>query len=154
MCCGDSKIQNVYDKEALLKKLRSIDDLNIDLELNKFKSKFNQENGMWKNNFGKETPILSSKYDSEISELRQKLYEKEMECEELEKLYLAKTVRLLYMAQTHCQLKSENEKLFEHYGIKEGNKQLDLDKILSNSNYENGNERNKTRNEERKEIYS
>ena len=149
MCCGDSK--NHYDTKALLKQLRSIEDLNIDLELNKFKSKFNQENGMWKNNFGKEIPIMSTKYDSEISELKQKLFEKEMECEELEKLYLAKTVRLLYMAQTHCQLKSENDKLFEQYGIKEGNKQLDLSKILTKPNYQNENERNKKVKEERKE---
>ena len=152
MCCGDSKIQ--YDSKALLKRLRSIEDLDIDLELNKintFKSKFNKENGMWKNNFGKEIPIMSTKYDSEISELKQKLFDKEMECEELEKLYLAKTVRLLYMAQTHCQLKSENDKLFEQYGIKEGNKQLDLSKILPKPNYENENERNKKIKEERKE---
>ena len=149
MCCGDSK--NHYDTKALLKQLRSIEDLNIDLELNKFKSKFNQENGMWKNNFGKEIPIMSTKYDSEISELKQKLFEKEMECEELEKLYLAKTVRLLYMAQTHCQLKSENDKLFEQYGIKEGNRQLDLSKILPKTNYENDNERNIKIREERKE---
>ena len=149
MCCGDSK--NHYDTKALLKQLRSIEDLNIDLELNKFKSKFNQENGMWKNNFGKEIPIMSTKYDSEISELKQKLFDKEMECEELEKLYLAKTVRLLYMAQTHCQLKSENDKLFEQYGIKEGNRQLDLSKILPKTNYENDNERNIKIREERKE---
>ena len=149
MCCGDSK--NQYDTKALLKKLRSIDDLNIDLELNQFKSKYNQENGMWINHFGKEIPIMSAKYDSEISALKQKLFEKEMECEELEKLYLAKTVRLLYMAQTHCQLKSENDKLFEQYGIKEGNKQLDLSKILTKPNYQNENERNKKVKEERKE---
>ena len=152
MCCGDSKIQ--YDSKALLKRLRSIEDLDIDLELNKintFKSKFNKENGMWKNNFGKEIPIMSTKYDSEISELKQKLFDKEMECEELEKLYLAKTVRLLYMAQTHCQLKSENDKLFEQYGIKEGNRQLDLSKILPKTNYENDNERNIKIREERKE---
>ena len=152
MCCGDSK--NHYDTKALLKQLRSIEDLNIDLELNKintFKSKFNKENGMWKNNFGKEIPIMSTKYDSEISELKQKLFDKEMECEELEKLYLAKTVRLLYMAQTHCQLKSENDKLFEQYGIKEGNRQLDLSKILPKTNYENDNERNIKIREERKE---
>ena len=152
MCCGDSKIQ--YDSKALLKRLRSIEDLDIDLELNKintFKSKFNKENGMWKNNFGKEIPIMYTKYDSEISELKQKLFEKEMECEELEKLYLAKTVRLLYMAQTHCQLKSENDKLFEQYGIKEGNRQLDLSKILPKTNYENDNERNIKIREERKE---
>ena len=149
MCCGDSK--TFYDKESYLKKLRSIDDLNIDLELNKFKSKFNQENGKWKNNIGNEIPIMSTKYDSEISELKQKLYEKEMECEELEKLYLAKAVRLLYMAQTHCQLKSENDKLFEKYGIKEGNKILDLSKILPKPNYEIENEKRKENNEERKE---
>ena len=149
MCCGDSKIP--FDSKALLKRLRSIEDLDIDLELNQFKSKFNKENGMWKNNFDKEIPIMSTKYDSEISELRQKLFDKEMECEELEKLYLAKTVRLLYMAQTHCQLKSENDKLFEKYGIKEGNKQLDLSKILPKPNYENENERNKKIREERKE---
>ena len=152
MCCGDSKIP--FDSKALLKRLRSIEDLDIDLELNKintFKSKFNKENGMWKNNFGKEIPIMSTKYDSEISELKQKLFDKEMECEELEKLYLAKTVRLLYMAQTHCQLKSENDKLFEQYGIKEGNRQLDLSKILPKTNYENDNERNIKIREERKE---
>ena len=41
--------------------------------------------------------------------------------ENLEKDYLAKAVRLLYMVQTHCQIKSENEELFEKYGIKSGN---------------------------------
>ena len=85
---------------------------------------------------------MATKYDEEISILKQKLYEKEMKCEELEKLYLAKTVRLLYMAQAHCNLKKENENLFEKYGIKTGNAYLDLNKVLPNANRDNINDEN------------
>ena len=131
-CCGGTKIPNIYDKEGLLKRLRSIDGLDIDMKLSKFDLNFDQETGTWRNNFSKETPIMETKYDEEIKILKQKINEKELRCEELEKLYLAKAVRLLYMAQTHCQLKSENDKLFEYYGIKTGNLKVDLDKILAN----------------------
>ena len=33
------------------------------------------------------------------------------------------------MVQTHCQVKTDNENLFEHYGIKTGNIVPDLKKI-------------------------
>ena len=135
MCCGGSKIPNVYDKDALLRRLRSIDDLNIDMKLSEYHCQFDQETGKWNSpDFNKETPLMAKQYDEEITILKQKLYEKEMKCEELEKLYLAKVVRLLYMAQTHCQLKQDNEKLFEKYGIKTGNAFLDLNKVLPNAN--------------------
>ena len=134
MCCGGTKIPTYYDKEGLLKRLRSIDDLNVDMKLSDFRCQFDQYKAKWNNNFDKVTPLMSTKYDEEIASLKQKLYEKEIKCEELEKLYLAKTVRLLYMAQTHCQLKAENEKLFEKYGIKTGNILPDLNKILPNAN--------------------
>ena len=135
MCCGGSKIPNVYDKDALLRRLRSIDDLNIDMQLSEYKCQFEQDTGKWNSNdFNKVTPLMANQYDEEIAILKQKLYEKEMKCEELEKLYLAKVVRLLYMAQTHCQLKTENEHLFEKYGIKTGNAFLDLNKVLPDAN--------------------
>ena len=138
MCCGGSKIPNVYDKEGLLRRLRSIDDdddLKIDMKLSEYHCKFDQEEGKWNSNdFNKVTPLMANQYDEEISILKQKLYEKEIKCEELEKLYLAKVVRLLYMAQTHCQLKTENDQLFEKYGIKTGNAFLDLNKVLPEAN--------------------
>ena len=134
LCCGGTKIPLYYDKEGLLRKLRSIDDLNLDMKLSNFKCQFDQYNGTWNNNFNKDTPIMSAEYEEQIASLKQKLYEKELKCEKLEKLFLAKTVRLLYMAQTHCELKRENEELFEKYGIKTGNLRLDLDKILPNAN--------------------
>ena len=151
MCCGGSKIPNYYDKEGLLKKLRSLDDLNVDMKLSEFRCQLDQYKAIWNNNFSKATPLMSTKYDEEIALLKQTLYEKEMKCEELEKLYLAKTVRLLYMAQTHCQLKSENDRLFEKYGIKTGNILPDLAKILPNANKTNINNEDKNKENENQE---
>ena len=151
MCCGGPKIPTIYDKEGLMKRLRSIDDLDIDMKLSDFRCQFDQHKAIWNNNFYKVTPLMSTKYDEEITSLKQKLYEKEIKCEELEKLYLAKTVRLLYMAQTHCQLKAENDKLFEKYGIKTGNILPDLDKILPNANNKKINENDDKESEDKKE---
>ena len=146
ICCGGQKIPNVYDKESLLQKLRKIDDeddLTVKMKLSEFDCEFDQKTGKWNSkNFNKVKPIMATKYDEEIAILKQKLYEKEMKCEELEKLYLAKTVRLLYMAQAHCNLKKENENLFEKYGIKTGNAYLDLNKVLPNANRDNINDEN------------
>ena len=155
MCCGGSKIPNVYDKDALLRRLRSIDDLNIDMKLSEYHCQFDQENGQWNSSdFNKVTPLMANQYDEEIAILKQKLYEKEMKCEELEKLYLAKVVRLLYMAQTHCHLKTENEHLFQKYGIKTGNAFLDLNKVLPDANKDNisENQENPINNQEIKEL--
>ena len=155
MCCGGSKIPNIYDKDALLRRLRSIDDLNIDMKLSEYHCQFDQENGQWNSSdFNKVTPLMANQYDEEIAILKQKLYEKEMKCEELEKLYLAKVVRLLYMAQTHCHLKTENEHLFQKYGIKTGNAFLDLNKVLPDANKDNisENQENPINNQEIKEL--
>ena len=151
MCCGGTKIPTYYDKEGLLKRLRSIDDLDVDMKLSEFRCNFDQHKAIWNNNFNKATPLMSTKYDEEIALLKQTLYEKEIKCEELEKLYLAKTVRLLYMAQTHCQLKSENDRLFEKYGIKTGNILPDLNKILPNANNTNINNEDKNKENENQE---
>ena len=136
LCCG-SDIPKYYDKDALLKRLRSIDDLKCNMKLNQFNCDFDQYKGEWRNNFNTVQPLMSIQYDEDIKKLKQELFETEMKCEELEKLYLAKTVKLLYMAQTHCQIKGDNEKLFERYGIKTGNKLPNLSKLDNtvNSNF-------------------
>ena len=129
-CCGGSK-NNYLNGEELLKKLRNIEEFDekIELKLDKFECKF-REDGKWDNNFNDEIPHNYEKYDEEIENLKGKLLEKENECQELEKEYLAKVVRLLYMAQTHCSIKKENDKLFEDYNIKEGNKRIDDSQML------------------------
>ena len=129
-CCGGSK-NNYLNGEELLKKLRNIEEFDekIELKLDRFECKF-RENGKWDNNFNGEISHNYEKYDEEIENLKGKLLEKENECQELEKEYLAKVVRLLYMAQTHCSIKKENDKLFEDYNIKEGNKRIDDSQML------------------------
>ena len=128
ICCGP-EIPKFYDKQEFLKRLRNINDLECAMKLNQFSCEFDQDKGEWRNNFNSVKPLMSIKYDEEIKELRQNLFEKEVKCDELEKLYLAKAVKLFYMAQAHCQIKGENEKLFEKYGIKGGNKLIDLNKL-------------------------
>ena len=124
-CCGDD-IPKYHDKEGLFKRLRNIDDLEVNMKLSQFTCDFNQHNGIWKNNFNTVQPLMSLQYDEKIKELNQDLFNMETKCDELEKEYLAKTLKLLYMVQTHCQIKGDNEKLLERYGIKEGNKKPDL----------------------------
>ena len=62
---------------------------------------------------------INEEEEENIKNLKQKINERELEIDALEKEYLAKTVRLLYMVQTHCQIKVENDGLFEP--IKTGN---------------------------------
>ena len=86
--------------------------------------------------------------NAKIREKKQKINKLELELESLEKEYLAKTVRLLYMAQTHCQIKTENEKLFEQYGIKTGNVFLNsTDGLKNSSNINYGKEEEKQKKE-------
>ena len=86
--------------------------------------------------------------NAKIREKKQKINKLELELENLEKEYLAKTVRLLYMAQTHCQIKTENEKLFEQYGIKTGNVFLNsTDGLKNSSNINYGKEEEKQKKE-------
>ena len=120
-----------YNQDELLKKLRNIEEFDdkIVLKLDKYECKF-REDGKWENNFSSQAPQNYEQYDEEISRLKGELLEKETECEELEKEYLAKVVRLLYMAQTHCNLKKENDQLFEQYNIKEGNKKIEEREML------------------------
>ena len=147
-CCGPE--QTYFDKK-ILDRLRSIRNLDIDMKLkseikgektNKnFECKFDGNEVKWNGNINE--LYNSFNYENEednakIREKKQKINKLELELESLEKEYLAKTVRLLYMAQTHCQIKTENEKLFEQYGIKTGNVFLNSTdglKDLSNINY-------------------
>ena len=140
-CCGSTPYRTNYDEK--LRELRSIntfdtkykDDYKIEIKLREnFFCDFDFEKGEWNNDFNKEIPLKSKEFDNDIIKLNQKLFELENQCDELEKEYLAKTVRLLYMAQTHCHIKYQNDDLFERFGIKAGNKHLDLDKILPKAN--------------------
>ncbi len=131
-CCSQ---ETIYKDEKLLKMLRKTDNLGINMNLksdllnsdkeNKiFKCKFDSKNVIWTDNTKKlldSINYVDEKNNDEIIELKKKILDKKLEVENLEKDYLAKAVRLLYMVQTHCQIKSENEELFEKYGIKSGN---------------------------------
>ena len=122
-CCGP---EQTYFEKKILDRLRSIRNLDIDMKLkseikgektNKnFECKFDGNEVKWNGNINE--LYNSFNYENEednakIKEKKQKINKLELELENLEKEYLAKTVRLLYMAQTHCQIKTENEKLFE-----------------------------------------
>ena len=157
-CCGSAPYRINTDEK--MRELRSIntdvskykDDYKIEMKLrNNFVYKFDFEKGTWNSNdFNKEIPLKSKEFDKDLLQLNQQLFECENECDKLEKEYLAKTVRLLYMAQTHCQLKFENDRLFEKYGIKTGNKHLDLNTIFPNANnttIKNQNNEDKNKNE-------
>lgn len=130
-CCPDKKF---YETEKLFKNLRSINNLGIKMKLksdvldskdNKnFVCNLDQKEVKWNGNIDEvynADDKINEKDDEEIRKKRQEIIDKEIELDNLEKEYLAKTVRLLYMVQTHCQIKQENEKLFEYYGIKTGN---------------------------------
>ena len=147
-CCGGTEISKYYNRDDLIKQLRSIndpkndydkesnnkDDLKIEMKLRNFNCRFDPETGEWKNDFNKVVPIRSIEFDEEILKLKQELNELEIKYDDLEKEYLAKAVRLLYMAQTHLNLKTENDILFEKFGIKTGNPHLDLNKLFPNAN--------------------
>ena len=128
MICCPSEVK--YYDEKVFKRLRSIRNLDIKMKLksdvkNKnFLCEFKQKVEKWKGNV--DLVYNSSNYENEkendeIENKKNEISNIESEIEDLEKEYLAKTVRLLYMAQTHCQIKIENENLFEQYGIKTGN---------------------------------
>ena len=156
-CCGSTPYRVNTDEK--MRELRSIntddskykDDYKIEIKLREnFFCDFDFEKGEWNNDFNlnKEIPLKTKEFDNDIVKLNQKLFDLENQCDELEKEYLAKTVRLLYMAQTHCHLKYKNDDLFEKYGIKKGNKHLDLDKIFpkatdSNIKFDNNEDKNK-----------
>ena len=147
-CCAPE--QKYFDKR-LLEQLRSIRNLDIKMKLkseikgektNKnFECKFDGKEVKWNGNINElysSTNYVNEEDNEKIRIKKQKINDMELELENLEKEYLAKTVRLLYMAQTHCQIKTENEKLFEQYGIKNGNVFLNSTdglKDLSNINY-------------------
>ena len=157
-CCGPE--QTYFDKK-ILDRLRSIRNLDIDMKLkseikgektNKnFECKFDGNEVKWNGNINE--LYNSFNYENEednakIREKKQKINKLELELESLEKEYLAKTVRLLYMAQTHCQIKTENEKLFEQYGIKTGNVFLNsTDGLKNSSNINYGKEEEKQKKE-------
>ena len=157
-CCGPK--QTYFDKK-ILDRLRSIKNLDIDMKLkseikgektNKnFECKFDGNEVKWNGNINE--LYNSFNYENEednakIKEKKQKINKLELELENLEKEYLAKTVRLLYMAQTHCQIKTENEKLFEQYGIKTGNVFLNsTDGLKNSSNINYGKEEEKQKKE-------
>ena len=155
-CCGSAPYRINTDEK--MRDLRSIntddikykDDYKIEMKLRKnLFCEFDFENGTWNNDFNKEIPLKSKEFDNDIKKLNQQLFECENECDKLEKEYLAKTVRLLYMAQTHCHLKLENDDLFEKYGIKKGNKHLDLNKIFptTTTTIRNGNNEDRNKNQ-------
>ena len=148
-CCGtNDRIRRYYYKdEDILSELRSINDPSnkqiekeqeITINLKKYKCIFNVATGTWKTEFKNQNEEYENekKINEEIKNKKQQLQDAEIKCEELEKEFLAKTIRLLYMAQTHCDYKYENEQLFEKYGIKMGNKKVDLDKLLPDANKE------------------
>ena len=144
-CCAPG--QTFYDKQ-LLKKLRSIgkpinmmvkenkknkksigepiymkllSDVKENKKNKKLECKFNGEKWTGENidDIYGSANYINEEEEENIKNLKQKINERELEIDALEKEYLAKTVRLLYMVQTHCQIKVENDGLFEP--IKTGN---------------------------------
>ena len=134
-CCAQEP--KLYDN-SLFERLRNVRDLKINMKLKSNKKdlnnqnkniefKFDEKKAKWKDNV--KDIYDPSKYENEeenekIQKIKEQIRELQDECEEKEKEYLAKTIRLLYMVQTHCQIKQENEMLFEKYGIKTGNVSL------------------------------
>ena len=163
-CCSQ---ETIYKDEKLLKMLKKTDNLDINMNLksnilnsdkeNKiFKCKFYSENVIWKDNAKKlldSINYVDEKNNEEIIELKKKIFDKKLEVENLEKDYLAKAVRLLYMVQTHCQIKTENEELFEKYGIKSGNVFLNNNEIKEKDKSLNLDINSvKSKNEEKKQL--
>ena len=145
-CCGTSeRIRRYYKDEDILDELRRINgpsnkqyekEKEIIMKLENYECRFNIATGTWKTKFEKEDEEYENEkiINEEIKNKKQQLQDVEIKCEELEKEFLAKTIRLLYMAQTHCDYKYENDQLFEKYGIKMGNKKVNLDKFLPDAN--------------------
>ena len=145
-CCGtNERIRRYYKDEDILEELRRINDPSnkqnekekeIVINLINYTCRFNIVTGTWKTKFENEDEVYENEkiINEEIKNKKQQLQDAEIKCEELEKEFLAKTIRLLYMAQTHCDYKYENDQLFEKYGIKMGNKKVNLDKFLPNAN--------------------
>ena len=64
---------------------------------------------------------IDEKEEEQIKNLKQKINERELEIDALEREYLAKTIKLLYMVQEHVDIKVENEGIFDQCKMKEGN---------------------------------
>ena len=162
-CCGPDII---YKDEKLLKKLRKTnfdiinmdlksDLLNSDKENKNFKCKFDSEQKIWKSNAQEllnSNNYVDEKNNEEILDLKKKIIDKKLEVENLEKDYLAKAVRLLYMVQTHCHIKAENEELFEKYGIKTGNVFVNKIDEKKENNIDLDINSIKSKNEEKKQL--
>ena len=162
-CCGP---ETKYIDRDIIKKLRNIKKLKNNLKLISSKKKyynlyFDGQTAEWKSKGenNKEESDSESKdenHDGIIQKIKTEINEIEIECENLEKEYLAKTIKLLYMVQTHCQLKNDNEQLFEHYKIKSGNVFLPNLKEKNENDSESGdseeNEKIKRKNKEKKVL--
>lgn len=120
-CCGTS-IKKVDDKEALFRQLRDLPDLDCVMKLrDKYKCEFDKEEGKWRTNFAQSNDEILHELDLIKIDLETKLAERINVHEDLEKKYLARVLRLLQLAQTHCILKRDNDFYFEKYGIKKEN---------------------------------
>ena len=132
-CCGSEPKDFNLEKLEKLKDLRNIGKINIKMKLKSdMKDKDNEKNkdfvcqfdgDSWNANidkvYGSANNINEEEDEKTIRKLKQEIEIKRSEIEKLEKEYLAKAVRLLYMAQVHCGIKEKNEELFESNKPKE-----------------------------------
>ena len=134
-CCGPSE-QKFYNENDLLKKLRKIgnekkiEHIKMNLISNVKENKKNKkiecefDGEKWNDNideiFGS-INYIDEKEEEQIKNLKQKINERELEIDALEREYLAKTIKLLYMVQEHVDIKVENEGIFDQCKMKEGN---------------------------------
>lgn len=134
ICCGGTRKISTNDGKRLLNELRNVDELKVPMNLvEKIKCEFDPKTGHWRNNFSILKPLSSDSYDKEIKELNEEKLQLDLRCEEIEKEYLAKVAKLLYLTQTHLQIKEENEDLFEKFNIKKGNKKPDFNNFDNNN---------------------
>ena len=118
-CCGGQPWRG--DIQELLKQLRDVSFEDLVLNKKKPKLKFNANEGEWKDvsDNDKNKEMIREENIKNLERIKE---QKIKELEELDKEYLAKAIRLLYMAQTHCEIKKENDELFDQYDLKKGNK--------------------------------
>lgn len=140
-CCGP-KIE-ATDGKRLLRNLRSLENMNINLNLNPiYNLDFLCDKGKWDLNFKLEESFFDENENKNELE-KKKLYEEikiiDNEIELLEKKYLSKVTKLLLLTQIHCKIKSEILDEFKKFSGIERDKILE-EGVINNHNYEVKNE--------------
>lgn len=145
MFCGTSKSKsNVSNKGGIddIKAMKSnIQKQKIRVDLPNGTLVHKSETGKWNSLFQNDLSAMNEEERKQYKlNLQMKLQNKNEEFNEIEKLYLAKLVRLCIMMQMHCDLKRGTTQVFKSHGIDVRElEQYERDESYYNANNEHKN---------------